>query len=77
MAGSLVLVSLAAFGATTPLAAQVTAAPADRHDDGGFDTGLLGLLGLAGLLGLKRRNDRDARQSNAERNDASRSTSRV
>ena len=75
---SLLLVSVAAIGSTTPAPAQDTQnVPADRRDDEGFDTGLLGLLGLAGLLGLKRRNDRDARHSNAERNDATRSTTRV
>ena len=77
LVGSLPLVSRAAVGSTTPAAAEdIQNVPADRHD-GGFDKGLLGLLGLAGLLGLKRRNDRDARHSNAERNDATRSTTRV
>jgi len=77
LVGSLLLVGLA--GATTPAAAQDTQnVPADRHDDNGFDKGLLGLLGLAGLFGLKRRDDRNARYGNAERNDANRSaTSRV
>jgi MYXO-CTERM domain-containing protein len=69
LVGSLILVSVAAIGSPTPAPAQDTqSVPADRHDDDGFDTGLLGLLGLAGLLGLTRRNDRDARHSNAERN---------
>jgi hypothetical protein len=78
LVGSLLLVSVAANGSTTPAPAQETHnVPADRHDDDGFDTGLLGLLGLAGLLGLKHRNDRDARHSNAERNDATRSTTPV
>ena len=76
LVGSLLVAGLAAAGSTTPAAAQTENMPADRHDDG-FDKGLLGLLGLAGLLGLKRRNDRDARHSNAERNDATRSTTRV
>jgi MYXO-CTERM domain-containing protein len=78
LVGSLLLVSVAAIGSTTPAPAQDTQnVPADRHDDNGFDTGLLGLLGLAGLLGLRRRNDRDDRHSNAERNNATRRTIRV
>jgi MYXO-CTERM domain-containing protein len=79
LVGSLLLVGLAGAGSTTPAAAQDTQnVPADRHDDNGFDKGLLGLLGLAGLFGLKRRDDRNARYGNAERNDANRSaTSRV
>jgi MYXO-CTERM domain-containing protein len=79
LAGSILLASLAAAGFTSPAAAQDTQnAPADRHDDDGFDKGLLGLIGLAGLLGLKRREVRDVRHGNAAPNDASRaSTSRV
>ena len=78
LVGSLLLVSLAAGGSTNTAAAQDTQnVPADRHNDNGFDKGLLGLLGLAGLFGLKRRDDRDVRHGNAGRNDASRATSRV
>jgi MYXO-CTERM domain-containing protein len=78
LVGSLLLVSVAAIGSTTPAPAQDTQnVPADRHDDNGFDTGLLGLLGLAGLLGLKRRKGRDVRHGNADRNDATRRTIRV
>jgi MYXO-CTERM domain-containing protein len=75
LVGSLLLGSLAAAGSATPAAAQDTQnVPADRHNDNGFDKGLLGLLGLAGLFGLKRRDDRDARYGNADRHDANRST---
>ena len=74
LVGSLLLVSLAAVGSTTPAAAQDNQnVPADRHDDDGFDRGLLGLVGLAGLLGLKRRNDGDALHGKADRNDVNRS----
>jgi MYXO-CTERM domain-containing protein len=78
LVGSLLIVGLGA-GSTTPAVAQDTQnVPADRHDDNGFDKGLLGLLGLAGLFGLKRRNERDTRYGNADRSDANRSaTSRV
>ena len=79
LVGSLLLASLAAAGSTTAAVAQDTQnVPADRHDDNGFDKGLLGLLGLAGLFGLKRRDERDTRYGNADRTDANRSaTSRV
>ena len=50
--GSLSLVCLAAAGSPGQVAAQDAGnAPADTHDDDGFDKGLLGLAGLAGLLG--------------------------
>ena len=79
LVGSLLLASLGAAGSTTAAVAQDTQnVPADRHDDNGFDKGLLGLLGLAGLFGLKRRDERDTRYGNADRSDANRSaTSRV
>jgi hypothetical protein len=78
LVGSLLVAGLVAAGSTTPAAAQTENMPADRHDDDGFDKGLLGLLGLAGLLGLRRRPDSDARHGTAHRSDVNRSaTSRV
>jgi MYXO-CTERM domain-containing protein len=54
--GSLFLVCVAGVGSPAQAAAQDAGnAPADTHDDNGFDKGLLGLVGLAGLLGLRRR----------------------
>jgi MYXO-CTERM domain-containing protein len=73
--GSLFLICLAGSGSPTRAAAQDAGnAPADTHDDNGFDEGLLGLVGLAGLLGLRRRDHRDL-----DRHDVNRptSTSRV
>jgi MYXO-CTERM domain-containing protein len=73
--GSLFLICLAGAGSPTRAAAQDAGnAPADTHDDNGFDEGLLGLVGLAGLLGLRRRDHRDL-----DRHDVNRptSTSRV
>ena len=72
LVASLFTIGLATAGsATTPLAAQDNQdVPRDRHDDNGFDKGLLGLIGLAGLLGLKRRDDRDVRHDTMGRADA-------
>jgi MYXO-CTERM domain-containing protein len=77
--GSLVLLCLAAAGSPGRVAAQDAGnAPADTHDDDGFDQGLLGLVGLAGLLGLRRRDRHDTKRSEVNRNDVNRSaTSRV
>ena len=77
--GSLVLLCLAAAGSPGRVAAQDAGnAPADTHDDDGFDKGLLGLAGLAGLLGLSRRDRRDTKRSEVNRNDVNQSaTSRV
>jgi hypothetical protein len=78
LVGSLLVGGLVAAGSTTPAAAQTENMPADRHDDDGFDKGLLGLLGLAGLLGLRRRHDSDTRHGTANRSDVNRSaTGRV
>ena len=74
LVGSLLVAGLATAGSTTPAAAQTENIPADRHDDDGFDKGLLGLLGLAGLLGLKRRDDRDPRRGSGDPSDVDRST---
>lgn len=77
--GSLFLLCLTAAGSPARVAAQdAGTAPADTHDDDGFDEGLLGLAGLAGLLGLKRRDRNDAKRGEVNRNDVSRgATSRV
>ncbi|HSE47112.1 MAG TPA: hypothetical protein VLA89_17470 [Gemmatimonadales bacterium] len=73
--GSLVLLGLAAVGSPARVAAQdVGTAPADTHDDDGFNEGLLGLAGLAGLLGLKRGDRRDAKRGEVKRDDVSRGT---
>lgn len=78
MVGSLLVAALTTAASITPVAAQTENIPADRHNDDGFDKGLLGLLGLAGLLGLKRRDDRDARRNSGDPSDVNRSaTSRV
>jgi hypothetical protein len=75
--GSLFIVSMAGIASPARATAQDAGnLPADTHDDNGFDKGLLGLVGLAGLLGL-RRQDRDHANRGVNRNDASRSTSRV
>jgi MYXO-CTERM domain-containing protein len=75
LAGSIVLLSLAAARPATAAAATVTQnVPEDRHDDDGFDKGLLGLIGLAGLLGLRRRDDRGVRHNPTDSHDASRTT---
>ncbi len=66
--GSLFLVSMAALGSPAPVEAQdAQTVPSDRHNDEGFDKGLLGLLGLAGLLGLKRRNQHEVNRSDVNR----------
>jgi MYXO-CTERM domain-containing protein len=71
--GSLFLVCLAGVGSPTQAAAQDAGnAPADTHDDNGFDEGLLGLLGLAGLLGLRRREHRDVNRNDVNRTATSR-----
>jgi MYXO-CTERM domain-containing protein len=71
--GSLFLVCLAGVGSPARAAAQdADRAPADRHDDNGFDEGLLGLLGLAGLLGLRRRDRHDINRSEVNRGATSR-----
>jgi LPXTG-motif cell wall-anchored protein len=74
--GSLFLVCLAGVGSPARAAAQdAGSAPADTHDDNGFDEGLLGLVGLVGLVGLAgllgvRRRD----HHNVSRNDVDRTT---
>ena len=71
--GSLFLLGLAAAGSPRPVQAQdVDTAPADTHDDNGFDAGWLGLVGLAGLLGLKRRDRDEVKRSEVNRSDVSR-----
>ena len=73
--GSLVLLGLTAAGSPARVAAQdAGTAPADTHDDDGFNEGLLGLAGLAGLLGLKRGDRRDAKRGEVKRDDVSRGT---
>ena len=73
--GSLFLLCLTAASSATRVAAQdAGTAPADTHDDDGFDKGLLGLAGLAGLLGLKRGDRRDAKRGEVKRDDVSRGT---
>jgi hypothetical protein len=58
----------AAVSSPAPARAQDAGnVPADRHDDNGFDEGLLGLLGLAGLFGLKRRDRHDANRQTTSR----------
>jgi hypothetical protein len=71
------MVCIASVGSPSrPTAQDAGNLPADTHDDNGFDKGLLGLVGLAGLLGL-RRQDRDHANRGLNRNDTSRTTSRV
>ena len=54
-----ILMTLSLTTIATPVPAAAQNAPADTHDDDGFNEGLLGLLGLAGLLGLRRRDRTD------------------
>jgi MYXO-CTERM domain-containing protein len=64
--GSLFLIGMA--GVTSTARAQDAGnAPADTHNDNGFDKGLLGLVGLAGLLGLRRRDPQDVNRSDVNR----------
>lgn len=71
--GSLALVCLAGAGSPARAAAQDAGdAPADTHDDNGFDEGLLGLAGLAGLLGLRRRDHHDVHRADVNRTTTSR-----
>jgi MYXO-CTERM domain-containing protein len=73
LAGSLFFAAVATLSTPTQVTAQNRdTAPADRHDDSGFDAGWLGLVGLAGLLGLKRRDRDDVREHGVTGNDASR-----
>jgi MYXO-CTERM domain-containing protein len=65
---SLFLATAAAAAPVRVEAQDVQNLPADRHDDRGFDKGLLGLLGLAGLLGLRRRES----QHHVDRSDVNR-----
>ena len=66
--GSFLLICMAGVSSPARAAAQDAAnAPADTHDDNGFDKGLLGLAGLAGLLGLKRRDHQDVKRSDVNR----------
>jgi hypothetical protein len=67
--GSLFLLCLTTAGSPARVAAQDPGtAPADTHDDDGFDLGLLGLAGLAGLLGLKRRDRHDVERGEVNHN---------
>jgi MYXO-CTERM domain-containing protein len=71
--GSLFLICLAGVGSPARAAAQdAGSAPADTHDDNGFDEGLLGLVGLAGLLGLRRRDHHDVSRNDVNRTTTSR-----
>jgi len=71
--GSLFLVCVAGVGSPARAAAQDAGnAPADTHDDNGFDKGLLGLAGLAGLLGLRRRDHHDVSRNDVNRTATSR-----
>jgi MYXO-CTERM domain-containing protein len=74
LVGSLVLTTAAVATPVRAQAQDVQDLPTDRHDNDGFDKGLLGLLGLAGLLGLRRRDN----QHHVDRSEVNRSaTSRV
>jgi MYXO-CTERM domain-containing protein len=71
--GSLFLICLSGVGSPARAAAQdARSAPADTHDDNGFDEGLLGLVGLAGLLGLRRRDHHDVSRNDVNRTTTSR-----
>ena len=73
LAGSLFFTAVGGLSTPSQVAAQDRdTAPADRHDDNGFDAGWLGLVGLAGLLGLKRRDRNDVPERGVTGNDASR-----